>query len=241
MSKYDLYLYEDSDVLKNLLNIKNEKDLDLAEAELSRANMMLLYEKGFSDFSPKGVFEVHRILFGDVYDWAGKPRLINIQKREPLLAGKSIWYSNEGDIERDLEKAWDKINAVRWKDLSKQEFVKNIARLFPLIWQVHPFREGNTRTVVMLMTFFVEHYGYYFDQNLMSASAGYVRNAFVLASLGEYSEYEHLEKILSDAICTEPVDYADDDDLIDDTKKEKYEKYYTKDYKPTPHEYVEAD
>lgn len=87
MSKYDLYLYEDSDVLKNLLNIKNEKDLDLAEAELSRANMMLLYEKGFSDFSPKGVFEVHRILFGDVYDWAGKPRLINIQKREPLRHG----------------------------------------------------------------------------------------------------------------------------------------------------------
>jgi hypothetical protein len=31
--------------------------------------------------------------------------------------------------------------------------------------------------------------------------------AFVLASLGEHSEYEHLEKILLDAICTEPVEY----------------------------------
>lgn len=47
----DLYLYENSSVLKNLLNIKDEKELDLAEAELSRANMMLLYEEGFDDFS----------------------------------------------------------------------------------------------------------------------------------------------------------------------------------------------
>ena len=33
-----------------------------------------------------------------------------------------------------------------------------LARLFPRVWQVHPFREGNTRTVVMMMTLFVEHY-----------------------------------------------------------------------------------
>ena len=88
MSKYDLYLYEDCNVLKNLLNIKEEKALELAEAELSRANMMILYEKGFSDFSPEGTFEIHRILFSDVYDWAGKPRIINIRKREPILAGQ---------------------------------------------------------------------------------------------------------------------------------------------------------
>lgn len=50
----DLYLIPNSTVLKNLLGITNEKELDLAEAELSRANMMLLYENGFSDFSSGG-------------------------------------------------------------------------------------------------------------------------------------------------------------------------------------------
>lgn len=50
----DLYLIPNSTVLKNLLCITNEKELDLAEAELSRANMMLLYENGFSDFSSGG-------------------------------------------------------------------------------------------------------------------------------------------------------------------------------------------
>ena len=76
----DPYVYENSRVLKNLLNITDEKELDLAEAELSRANMMILYEQGFGDFSPEGLCAIHQSLFGDVYDWAGKYRIINIQK-----------------------------------------------------------------------------------------------------------------------------------------------------------------
>lgn len=231
----DPYLYENSTVLKNLLGITEEKELDIAEAELSRANMMLLYENGFSDFSSNGIRFIHKELFGDVYEWAGKFRIINIQKRESILAGVSVWYSNSTDIERDLEKAWKRINKVDWAKLSKDAFAKKIARLFPALWQVHPFREGNTRTIVMLITLFAEHYGYYFDQELMSASAGYVRNSFVLASLGEYSEYEHLEKILCDAISDEPIEYTGGAD----TNAEKSEKYGNGDYVPTKHEYIE--
>lgn len=234
----DLYLIENSTVLKNLLGITNEKELDLAEAELSRANMMLLYENGFDDFSSSGFCFIHKVLFGDVYEWAGQYRKINIKKREQLLAGQSVWYSDCVNIEKDLNNAWKNINKIKWNKLSREDFAKQIARLFPALWQVHPFREGNTRTTVMMMTFFIEHYGYYFDQILMAESAGYVRDSFVLASLGGYSEYEHLEKILLDAICTEPIDY-DDVTVADENKEERYEKYKSKDYTPTKHEYVE--
>lgn len=234
----DLYLIPNSTVLKNLLGITNEKELDLAEAELSRANMMLLYENGFSDFSSGGFCFIHKFLFGDVYEWAGQYRKINIQKREELLAGRSIWYSNVTEIGTDLDRVFVEIKKIDWASLTREDIAKQIARLFPKLWQVHPFREGNTRTTVMMMTFFVERYGYYFDQNLMAESAGYVRDSFVLASLGEHSEYEHLEKILLDAIYTEPVDYTNDD-LISNNKKEKYEKYRSKNYTPTKHEYME--
>ena len=231
----DLYLIENSTVLKNLLGITDEKELDLAEAELSRANMMLLYENGFDDFSSGGFCYIHKFLFGDVYEWAGEFRKINIQKREALLAGQSVWYSNVTEIGRDLDNAFSKINEVEWKSLSKNDFAKHVARLFPKLWQVHPFREGNTRTTVMMMTFFIEHYGYYFDQNLMAESAGYVRDSFVLANLGEHSEYEHLEEILKDAICTEPIDYSEERTVSDDKK----EKYKSDNYTPTKHEYIE--
>lgn len=234
----DLYLIENSTVLKNLLGITNEKELDLAEAELSRANMMLLYENGFDDFSSGGFCFIHKSLFGDVYEWAGQYRKINIKKREELLAGQSVWYSDCVNIETDLGNAWKNINKVKWSELSRENFAKRIARLFPALWQVHPFREGNTRTTIMMMTFFIEYYGYYFDQILMAESAGYVRDSFVLASLGEYSEYEHLEKILLDAISTEPIDY-DDVTIADENKKERYEKYKSKDYTSTKHEYIE--
>lgn len=235
---HDLYLLENSTVLKNSLGITNEKELDLAEAELSRANMMLLYENGFDDFSSGGFCFIHKTLFGDVYEWAGQYRKINIQKREKLLAGQSVWYSDCVHIEKDLDKAWKNIHRVKWEKLGREDFAKQIARLFPALWQVHPFREGNTRTTVMMMTFFIEYYGYYFDQILMAESAGYVRDSFVLASLGKYSEYVHLEKILLDAIRTEPIDY-DDVTIADENKKERYEKYKSKDYTPTKHEYIE--
>ena len=181
--------------------------LDLVEAEQSRANMMLLYERGFSDFTPAGLCEIHRFLFGDIYDWAGKYRIINIEKREKLLAGRSVWYSNDEDIPLDLENAFQELLSQDWPQFSRQDFVRHLTACFPKIWQVHPFREGNTRTLVMLMTFFVEHHGFYMDQELLAASSGYVRDSLVMASLDQFSEYEHLEQILLDAVCDEPILY----------------------------------
>ena len=234
----DPYLYEDVPVLRNKLDIRDEKTLDLIEAEQSRQNMMLLYERGFRDFSPEGLCEIHRVLFGDLYDWAGKYRIINIEKREKLLAGKSIWYSNDEDIPRDLFRVFEMLREEAWQTMSREDYVRTLCRLFPAIWQVHPFREGNTRTVVMMMTFFVEHYGYYMDQELLAASAGYVRDSFVMACLDQFSEYEHLERILMDAVCSEPIVY--DPETLDDleqteSQSERYKKYQKEKYEPQPH------
>ena len=96
--------------------------------------------------------------------------------------------------------------------------------------------EGNTRTVVMLLTFFVEHYGYHMDQELLAESAGYVRDAFVMASLDQFSEYEHLERILLDAVCTDSVDYELTADAESEAQRtEKYQKYHRDHYTPEPH------
>ena len=230
----DPYLYPDVPVLKNKMGIKTESTLDLIEAEQSRANMMLLYEQSFSDFSPKGLCDIHRFLFGDIYDWAGQYRIINIQKSEKVLGGRSVWYSNDTDIERDLNKAFQQLNSFQWDHCSREEFVKALAKYFPPIWQVHPFREGNTRSIVMLMTLFTESFGFFFDKELLAASAGYVRNAFVMASIDQYSEFEHLERILLDAVCSAPVEEFSEYPEVEETK-EKYKKYQSEPYHPTPH------
>ena len=50
------------------------------------------------------------------------------------------------------------------------------------------------------------------DHELLAASAGYVRDSFVMASLGQFSEFEYLEKILLDAVCSDPVSYEETND-----------------------------
>lgn len=233
----DMYCYEDSNVLRNKLDIRSGDTLDLLEAEQSRVNMMLLYEQGICDFSPAGVQFIHHFLFGDIYEWAGQFRTINIQKREMLLAGRSVWYSSENDISADLKLACDSLAQFNWAGCSKEQFVAALVKRFPPIWQAHPFREGNTRTVVMMMTLFVEHHGFFMDKDLLAASAGYVRDSFVMASLEQNSEFKHLEKILLDAVCLKPIIY-DEHALEPKPEREthKYGKYQKEPYIPQPHE-----
>ena len=231
----DPYLYEDAPVLKNKLGLKNGETLDRVEAEQSRANMMLLYERGFRNFTPDGLREIHQFLFGDLYDWAGQYRIINIEKRERLLAGRSVWYSNNESVPEDLETAFQELRALCWSGISREQFVHQITRRFPPIWQVHPFREGNTRSVVMMMTFFVEAHGYYMDQELLAASSGYVRDSFVMAALDQFSDYEPLERILLDAISTEPVEYDAASLEAEPEIPERYLKYQNEPYVPEPH------
>ena len=74
-------------------------------------------------------------------------------------------------------------------------------------------------------------------QELMAQSSGYVRDSFVMASLDQFSEYEHLEKILLDTICDEPVKYDEVPSANEyrSTSQEKYRKYQKEKYTPEPH------
>jgi cell filamentation protein len=228
----DLYCCEGTDVLRNKLNIQDEKTLNLIEAEQSRMEMMILYNSGFSDFTVPGFYKLHEILFKDIYDWAGKPRVINLIKREALLCGKSVWYSNSDDIDRDMELVFKELKAINRTE-KPETFIKRLVPKIAALWQVHPFREGNTRTVVMFMTFFIESFGYYVDKKLLATYAGYVRNSFVLASFGENSEYGHLEKILLDAVRTEEIIY--NGYAVTDDSNQKYDTGY---YKAAAHEVI---
>jgi hypothetical protein len=80
------------------------------------------------------------------------------------------------------------------------ETAETFTRLIASLWKVHPFREGNTRTVITFATQFAEAHGFRMDKTLLKDSADYVRDALVKASDGQYAEYEYLIKIFEDAI-----------------------------------------
>lgn len=102
----DCYLYDDIPVLKNLLNIKDEKTLSEAESNIAYIKLLDIDDKIKSDiFDYKRLKSIHAYIFGDIYEWAGKERVINIVKGEEVLGGDTVRYSDIDLIEKDMSLA----------------------------------------------------------------------------------------------------------------------------------------
>lgn len=197
----DPYLYDDVPVLKNLLHIKEAEALEQAEADITYLRLYdidgAVAEMPF-DFSR--LLAIHHHIFRDLYEWAGASRSIQIVKGERVLGGDTVRYSQPDCIERDCAAVLQRLNNTNWTCLGIHETAEAFAKLIAALWQCHPFREGNTRTVITFATQFAEAHGFRMDKTLLKDSAAYVRDALVKASDGEYSEYDYLIRIFEDAI-----------------------------------------
>jgi len=69
-----------------------------------------------------------------------------------------------------------------------QEIIKSIASFTSSIWQVHPFREGNTRTIAVFMVQYLNMLGFNVNNKPFEANASYFRNALVRANYTNQSK-----------------------------------------------------
>ena len=198
---HDPYLYDDVPVLRNLLGIKDADKLEQAEADIT---YLRLYDIDGAIQAPQfnllRLLEIHKYIFGDIYDWAGTLRTVPTVKGERVLGGDTVRYSQPDMIERDCVAVMAILDNKDWSTLGVHETAEVYAKLIAELWQAHPFREGNTRTIITFATQFAEAHGFRMDKTLLKDSAAYVRDALVKASDGQYSEYEYLIKIFEDAI-----------------------------------------
>ena len=197
----DPYLFEDVSVLKNRLGIKDAGALERAEADIAYVRLYVVDEVVQGKvFDLPRLLAIHKHIFGDIYEWAGTVRNIPMVKGERVLGGDTVRYSQPDEIERDCASVLKKLNDTDWSTLSLHETAEVFTKIIAVLWQVHPFREGNTRTIITFATQFAEAHGFRMDKTLLKDSAAYVRDALVKASDGQYSEYEYLVKIFEDAI-----------------------------------------
>lgn len=73
------------------------------------------------------------------------------------------------------------------------------------LWKIHPYREGNIRTIVTFCSQFIESRGLFIDSELFKDNAQYMRTALVAASavftdLGDKRKPEYLEHIVLEAL-----------------------------------------
>lgn len=119
--------------LENKLGIDNSADLAREEERISKKKAIALFENGILDRLEAGRFsslkEIHRYLFEDIYDFAGKIRTVNIAKGNFRFA--SLMYLEAALVQID------KMPQSTFDEIIEKYVEMNIA---------HPFREGNGRS-----------------------------------------------------------------------------------------------
>lgn len=119
--------------LENKLNITDSAELARIEEKISKQKALELFEKKLLDTFEIGTFDglkkIHGYLFGDIYDFAGQMRTVNIAKGNFRFA--PVMY---------LEAALKNI------DNMPQATFDEIIEKYVEINVAHPFREGNGRS-----------------------------------------------------------------------------------------------
>lgn len=122
---------------------------------------------------------VHKYLFQDVYEFAGEFRNIDFSKQEKILNNDSVAYGERKTLTESLEYDISLEKNKDYKEMNIVEVIYNITKFSSSIWQVHPFREGNTRTTALFIEKYLISLGYEVDNTLFKDKSVYFRNALV--------------------------------------------------------------
>ena len=154
----DPYLNKESGVLRNLLGLKDQAGLDKAESSLSFLRTSEMRERPVkAEFDLAHLQEIHKRLFGDVYDWAGQIRQVEIQKGNTAFA---LQTAIEGAA-RQLFAQLAQEQPLQGLNIDK--FSARAGHYLGEINVLHPFREGNGRTQREFMGQLAEASGYKID------------------------------------------------------------------------------
>lgn len=150
-------------VLKNGLNITDQVELNKQEEKISKGKAIKLYDSGKINTVKVGTFaglkQIHKYLFEDIYDFAGKMRDVNVSKGSFRFA--PVMYLAQA------LKSIDKMPQSTFDEIVEKYVEMNIA---------HPFREGNGRaTRIWLDLIFKKELKCIVDWNLID------KNDYLLA------------------------------------------------------------
>ena len=162
--------------------VRTPKDEDEEEADKVSANIAkILASKTFA-FNTNGYVSLHRRIFEGVFKHAGEIRQYDISKKEWVLEGDSVNYLNWEDLRRALDWDIEQEKNFSYKGLTDDEKIEHIAKFISGIWQIHAFREGNTRTTAIFTIQYLRSLGYEANNEMFAKHSWYFRNALVRAN-----------------------------------------------------------
>ena len=187
----DITIDEVQQLIKSYYQSKENRtaeDDEKEEADKVSANITkLLNERTFA-FTVVGFTAVHKRIFNGVFKFAGKIRDYNITKKEWVLRGDTVLYVSAPDLRAAIEHDLEQEKAFDFTGLNMAEVTKHIVKFVSGLWQIHPFGEGNTRTVAVFTIQYLRSLGFDVHNKLFADNSWYFRNALVRAN------YQNIQK-----------------------------------------------
>lgn len=175
-------------ILKNKLGITTQKQLDDTETILlsdAYTHFFELHEMGKLVAELQLLFDIHAYFLGPLYSWGGKVRTVDISKDNILFAPSHNIESALSDFEKIFNK-----NLPQLSD-SKRIVAAKLAFIHVELNAIHPFREGNGRTIRLFLDLLAAHAGYHpIDWGKKSKKVYF--KACVLGMTKEYGPLTHL-------------------------------------------------
>lgn len=161
---------------------RTPKEAEEEEADKVSANIARILRSRTFAFNTNGYVSLHRRIFEDVFSHAGEVRTYDITKREWVLDGDMVNYLNWEDLRRALDWDIEQEKKFAYRGLTEDERVEHIAKFISGIWQIHAFREGNTRTTAVFAIQYLRSLGFRVDNRMFALHSWYFRNALVRAN-----------------------------------------------------------
>ena len=147
-SKYDvytttqsIYCYPDSNVLKNKLNIRDNKLLKTAEEEITLIKQMELLKNPIKgNFSKAHLMNIHKFIFEDIYSFAGKIRREQISKADTMFYPPNL-------IDREIDKVFAKIKE---KNMLRETDEEKVLIIWHMLWQSLTSYSPSEKVMVVL-------------------------------------------------------------------------------------------
>ena len=182
--------YEGTSCLINKFDIRDEKTLAKVEAEITFARIAVLENEPINGLFDTAHYKaIHKFLFEDLYDWAGRFREIDISKKGTLFA-------DHDKLDTLCDKLFSRIRKLdHFKGMPYDRFIDEIVDVYCSLNHIHPFREGNGRTQRVFLTQLIRNCGY--SINFSDIDADLLMIATIHSSQGVT---DHLREIFTESI-----------------------------------------
>lgn len=160
--KNDPYIDKTTDILANKFGITDQQTLDAVEFELTSAQIASFEEDPVpGNFDLIHLRAIHNQIFGDLYEWGGELRTVDMIKDETRFAHAAY-------IEQSANELFADLRSENWlKGLTEGSFLERFCHYYSEINILHPFREGNGRTQRAFMSLLAMYCGYQIDWSQM--------------------------------------------------------------------------